>query len=72
MPTFRISYSIKGRQERKEVIWTAEPSEATMSALAHWIMRVEFPKRLYLVNKDMEMVLRSHGITEIRSPVPIA
>ena len=71
MPTFRISYRVEGQDDRRELIWTAEPSEADMEALARWIMRREFPKKLYRIDIGMEAVLRKHGVTDIRSPVPI-
>jgi len=71
MPTYRISYRVAGQDERRELIWTAEPSEADMSTLARWIMKKEFPGKLYRVDKGMEEVLKNYGISDIRSPVPI-
>ena len=71
MPTYRISYTVAGKDGRRELIWTAQPSEADMSALARWIMRKEFPGKLYRVDIGMQEVLKNHGILDVQSPVPI-
>jgi hypothetical protein len=70
MPTYRISYCIKGQSQRKEFIWTAEPKDSNLTSLGVWIMRKEFPGLLYRIDIGMEEVLRKHGITEIRTPIP--
>jgi hypothetical protein len=69
MPTYRISYRIFGK--RQDALWTCERDEVDMSSLARWLMSREFPGRLYRVDKGMQIVLRDHGITDIRSSIPI-
>jgi hypothetical protein len=69
MATYRIRYRVAGVQ--KEVIWSAGPGEADLATLARWLMLHEFPKRLYRVDKGMDVVLRDHGITDISCPITL-
>ena len=69
MPTYRIYYCVAGRQ--KDVLWSPESEETDMFELGSWLMRQEFPKRLYRIDKGIEVALRTHGVTDIRCPVPL-
>lgn len=68
MPIYRMSYSIEGQDERKQVVWTPEPDHMNLPSFAAWVMEQEFPGKQYRSKHGMEAVLREHGITDIRSP----
>jgi hypothetical protein len=68
MPSYRMSYSIDGQSERKQVLWSPNPGHMDLPSFAAWVMEQEFPGKHPGTKDGMESVLREHGITDIRSP----
>jgi hypothetical protein len=68
MPSYRMSYSIEGQRERRQVMWTPELGHIDLPSFAAWVMEREFTGQHYGAKYGTEAVLRKHGITDIRSP----